>query len=146
MAGPLIGVSSSGKSIALQDLPDSAFRFLAGAPSDQDFGVIAAYSKVPWIYRAVETRAQSIGRMPATIMRGKETIWTTDEPTKFPARCEWFMGLPSLIGRTERALCIDGSAYWLKQRNRVRTLGFQWLLPKSITPEYDVEKGLTGLT
>jgi HK97 family phage portal protein len=144
MAGPLVGVSVAGKSIALQDLPDSAFRFLAGTPTDQAFGVIDAYARVPWIYRAVETRSQSLGRMPAQIMRGKTVVWTTDEPTKFPKGYDWFMSLPSLIGRTERALCIDGRAYWFKQRNSVKTLGFQWLLPRSITPKYDTEAGLIG--
>jgi HK97 family phage portal protein len=144
MAGPLVAVSSAGKSIALQDLPDSAWRYLAGKGADQDGSVSDVYAKVPWVYRGVNIRAQSISKTPIAILKGDTELWSTDADAPPPKGFEWFAKLPALIDRVERSLCLDGAAYLFKNRNRVKVLGLQYMLPKSVTPKFDPTAGLVS--
>jgi hypothetical protein len=133
------------KSIALQDLPESAWRSIVGSPLDESLSPAEVFTRVPWIYRACVLRAHTLANIPCAVLRGTTEIWSSeDSEQKPPKQLAWLEDLYDLLYRSEMALCLDARAYWLRKRNTVRTLGFQWLLPASVTPQYDKEQGLIG--
>ncbi len=91
---------------------------------------------VPWVYRCVTLRAQAIGALPFTIQGKGGGV------ASFPLADI----LPPLLYVTEAALCLYGSAYWYRERNRVRLLNLRFLHPGTITPKYDQKLGLVGFT
>src|SRR4051812_39259420 len=98
MAGPIVAVSSSGKSIALQDLPDSAWRYLSGNPQSEAGSVIDV-AKVPWVYRGLNIRAQGISKTPMAMLKGDTELWSTEQDAPPPKGYEYFSKLPALIER-----------------------------------------------
>lgn len=143
MPSGLIQVSNSNKSIALNDLPDSAWRFLSGQPESGD-SVLDAL-RVPWVYRSINLRAQSISKCPIALMRGSAEFWTTeDDKPLTDKKLVWIKKLPRLIDQTERSLCLWGAAYWLKETNPYGFIGYRWLHTPSITPVYSESDGLVG--
>jgi hypothetical protein len=108
MAGPpLVTVSPSGKSIALQDLPESAWRYLAGRAGAEDGSVTDVYAKVPWIYRAVNIRAQMISQAPMAILKGDTELWSTEDDNLPPKGYEW-LGRAASAHRSHRAIPVSG--------------------------------------
>lgn len=133
------------KTVNVNDLPESAWRYVLGRGiGEGETSPEAMYQSVPWVYRAVSLRAQAIADMPWAVMRGKTEVVTSDDMETTPPGLEWLGSLSSLLQRVEIALCLTGSAYLLRERNRVRTLGYRWLLPSSIQPVYDTDAGLVG--
>lgn len=95
------------------------------------------YSAVPWVRRCVDLRAGAVEAMPFVVLRGGEEVWPF--PTFYPQT------ISALLGLTERALCLHGSAYWLKVQNRRGgLLGLRWLAPQTIRLVTDPACGLTG--
>jgi len=90
----------------------------------------AAYQSVAWVRRCVDLRANAIAAMPFEVDGGN--AGTLVEV------------LPRLLLLTEVALCIYGSAYWLREKRGHILLGLRWLAPQSISPVFDTQRGLTG--
>ena len=61
------------------------------------------YSAVPTVYRCVQLRANAVSRVPRYIMRN-------EKPIEYPL--EYMM--PQLLWKTEAALCLYASSYWLR--------------------------------
>lgn len=93
----------------------------------------SAYATVPWVYRCVRLRANSLSVVPWALRKGKTAV---EYPLDYM--------LPRLLWLTEAALCVYGAAYWLRLRNRAGVEGYRWLLPTSIKLITDDDKGLTG--
>lgn len=98
------------------------------------------YRAVPWLYRAVEMRANDVADMPFNIYRGDEVVETSENwENKLgvmpdPYRLLWLV---------EAALCF-GPAYVWRERNRVKTTALRYVAASTITPELDAVLGLTG--
>jgi HK97 family phage portal protein len=125
----------STRSVSLNALPPEAWTQLFG-PSDQTGDVAALFASVPFMYRAVQMRAQAMSALPFAIMKGDK-----DQDID---KLGYMRGFVQLLYRIEQSLCLYGSAYVLPQQNRVKTLGFRWLSPATITPQFDKNRGLTG--
>jgi len=84
---------------------DQFFEYLQGLSDEPD--IEAVYQTVAWCYRCVNLRANALGAIPYTILRGENET-------------EWPIPLHDLWWVTESALCLFGAAYWLKRANRSR--------------------------
>jgi HK97 family phage portal protein len=151
VAGPFVSVAPTAKSVALQDLPESAWRTLVGSPLDESISPAEVFRRVPWIYRGVVLRASTLANVPCSILKNNKEVWSSEEAKRGqqdaaqpPRDVPWMSHIFDLLYKTELGLCTDAAAYWFRQRNRTRTVGMQWLLPRSITPKFDPDKGLTG--
>jgi HK97 family phage portal protein len=89
-----------------------------------------AYNSVPLIFRAVLLRSNAVAGAPYRIMKGEsETDWPFET------------NLRQLIWKTEAALLLSGSAFWLKRANSMRVRDLQWLNPFHMTVQYDKSTG-----
>ncbi len=92
-----------------------------------------AYNAVAWVRRCIEIRCNALAAIPVAIYSGdtdKEYDW------------EYADLLPRILWMTEAALQLYGAAYWLREANLVKDLGYRWLAPDTIKPHYNAETGL----
>ena len=108
---------------------DQFFEYLQGLSDEPD--IEAVYQTVAWCYRCVNLRANALGAIPYTILRGENET-------------EWPIPLHDLWWVTESALCLFGAAYWLKRANRMRLVELQWLNPLTMRVKKDARKGIVG--
>ncbi len=133
------------KGVPLNALPEEAWQYLVGSPDSVTTGItgIAAYQRVPWIYRATRLRSGKMAALPFTLTRNDD-----DTDLSLLPEYQALMGkLRMLIQRNEAALCIYGAAYNVLETNRFgMRRSLRWLLPPSIQPVIDPEHGLTAFT
>lgn len=129
------------KSILLEQYPDDAWDWLSGRPTNE---VEADYFKfIPTLFRAVQLRSQAVSSMPFQIVKGNG-----EEP--FDSSDDWqnkvgFLPNPFvLLQLVEAALCLSGRAYLFKVRSQAMPKELRYILPASVTPKIDAERGLTG--
>lgn len=113
--------------------------------SEGSYTAVQVYQSVPWIYRAVQMRAQAMSDIPWIILRGKAEIATSEESI-YPDDLPWLSHFKMLIGRVEMSLCMWGAAYWHQEKNRLVTLHYRSMLPPTIIPKYDKDAGVVGFT
>lgn len=129
------------KSIPLSQLPAEAWTYLSGGESAN--ALREAYQQVPWLFRGVELRAQSVASLPFGIFRGEEEI----DSSKDWQNAVKFLDDPySLLYQIEASLTLKNRAYLFRSRNHARTLDMRYLLPTSVTPIIDSQMGLVGFT
>ena len=128
------------KNIPIEAFPAQYWRFLEGKSDENGtLSVAKAYKSVPVLHRAIDIRAKAISSLPYLLMRGEEDVSTQPDVELFMRK------LRPLLMSVEMNLCIYGSAYLLIERNKYGLNGkLRSLLPLSIKPVYDVNKGLTG--
>ena len=81
----------------------------------------SAYAMAPYIYRAVNIRANALSSVPFRLMRrGNEVEWP------------WATDLQALIQQTERSLLITGGAYWVRQVQGRVLRGFDYVNPTTV--------------
>ncbi len=91
---------------------------------------INSYNLVPLVFRAVNLRCNSLASTPIKIMRGDtEKDWPFDT------------NLMQLIWKTEAALLLSGSAFWLKRANKVMVKDLQWLNPFAMEVKRNKDTG-----
>lgn len=120
------------KSVPLEALPESAWRYVTGGSSgDGELAPATAVQVVPILYRALNMRANAIASMPWALTRGKaggQDVTESDE----------YRGITRRMGRrlrlTSQSLDVYGRAYWVKEANQFgRNLTPRWLMPTSLT-------------
>lgn len=130
------------KSVPLDQLPESAWRFIAGGPEGTgDWTPAKAYQIVPILYRAVEMRANAVASMPFALHRGNSETDLSEDPAY-----EWLTReLKRRLWLTSAAMDVYGRGYWAVERNRYgQNLVLRWLLPTSVTPVMSEADGLVG--
>jgi len=131
------------KAVAIDELPPEAWTFFSGGQDVDPIRQLKEYWKtVPWLWRAVQLRAQALSALPFAIVgRGGEDVDTSADYSNVLG----FLPDPvSLLYLIEAALTLLGRAYLFREKNRVRTLDLRYLLPTSVTPEMNEQTGLTG--
>jgi HK97 family phage portal protein len=95
------------------------------------------YRRVPAVYRCVSARAHAVSRVPFDVKRaGRATLKADrDEVTRWIKRH---------LYQIEASLCLDGGAYLMPERNKVKLLGLRWLRFDTVTPLLDSQAGLAG--
>lgn len=96
-----------------------------------------AYDAVPWVYRCVQLRAQSVSSIPFAIT----------DATGQPAAWPWASDLPDLLARLCASLDLYGGGYVFKAMNRARVLrALAFVAFNTVTIHYDpaVEGGIAG--
>ena len=131
------------KSIPFDALPPDAWKQLLGtsyASEGDARDVIGLYEQVPWLYRAVELRADAVASMPIKWTRAGSDDELADEP-RFDFHANW----SNILNIIEGWLTLYGHAYLFKGVNgagKVKEL--RPLHPDTIMPKIDAAKGLTG--
>ena len=132
------------RSIPLQALPESAWQFLTGGPSESldglDFSPLDLFARVPWLYRAVDLRAKAVSSVPYALYKGKSKTDLVDSP----AYESILHGMKQRLYLTEAALCLYGKSYWVTDTNRWGlNITPRWIVPTTMTEEYN-DDGLKG--
>jgi hypothetical protein len=131
------------KSIALEQYPDSAWKWLSGKPDSADETSPKRYFRaVPWLYRGVTLRADAVASMPFSILRGETEVDTSDD---YQNKVGFLPNPQALLWLVEAALTLEPQAYVFsdnvgKLRKRLR-----YILPDSVTPQIDPVAGVTSL-
>lgn len=105
-----------------------------GNKSSGDLNEIAAYDKVSWVRRCVDLRANALSSIPTRITRqgGQDEV-------------EWpgADSLPTMLWLASASLQVYGASYFVRSKNAFGIeKGYRWLVPTTITPKTDAEKGL----
>lgn len=132
----LVVARDSIRAISLNQLPPEAWTSITGGGDRESGDVAKLFERVPWVYRAVQMRAQSLSALPFAVLKG-DTEQDID-------KIGFLRGFVQLLYRIEQSLLLYGAAYVLPERNRVVTRGLRWLSPLTIKPIFDKDKGLTG--
>lgn len=129
------------KSIPLSQLPAEAWTYLSGGESAN--ALREAYQQVPWLFRGVELRAQSVASLPFVVLRGNDEI---DSSKDWQNEVGFLADPYALLYQIEASLTLKNRAYLFREYNRMRTLNVRYLLPTSVTPLLDPLRGLRGFT
>lgn len=131
------------KAVAIDELPPEAWTFYSGGQDTTPLQRLKEYWRaVPWLFRAVQLRAQALSALPFAIVNRAGT--DVDTSADYGNVLGFLPDPVSLLYLVEAALTLLGRAYLFREKNRVRTLGLRYLLPTSITPKMNEETGLTG--
>lgn len=127
------------KAIPLNQLPPEAWDVAGG--NESETAATKLYSLQGWLYRCVQIRANTMAGLPWAMVRGESDLWTSDEdaPQQYTALDKFDL----MLWLTEAALTLTGEAFWLKERNTVRTVGLRWLAPSTMVPQWSAD-GLVG--
>lgn len=131
------------KGVSLRNLPQGAWRTVYGKGPTS--GIIKLYESIPWLYRAVNLRAAAISNMPYSfVLPHGDEVTENELPQPQRAIIEQ-MQLPTMLDQAEGWLSLYGAAYYLIIRSVANTvLGLRPMLPSSITPIINEQKGLVG--
>lgn len=105
-----------------------------GNKEGSDLDEVAAYDKVAWVRRCVDLRANALSSIPIRITRQGGTD-----------KVDWPFAdsLPVLLWLASASLQVYGASYWVRSKNAFGIeKGYRWLVPTTITPKTDAEKGL----
>jgi len=130
------------KGVPISAMPEEAWTYLAGHGADTDRRVLEYYQSVPWLYRGVNLRMETIKALPYRIRAGDDMVAL--EEFDLAGRLGFRVNLRALLAQWEGHLTLFGAAYADRQRNRVRATGLRVLHPLTIRPVTNAEQGLTG--
>jgi len=122
----------STKGVSLDDLPDSAWTWYT-PHEDSETSPRTYYEAVPWLWRGVQLRAQSLSQLPFALVRGGEDF---DSSATWENKVGFLPNPVRLLWMCEASLCLAGAAYWARnagaKTGQVKEL--QYMLASSITP------------
>ena len=99
-----------------------------------------AYQTVPWLYRAVQYRANSVARFPFGFYRGGERIEEKSQDAVLIAKWQ-----KRVLMYAELSRLLYGAAYFLKESNRFGLNTTPRYIPYHyVMPETNITTGLTG--
>lgn len=127
------------KSIPLSALPAEAWTYVTGGDASGDLR--DAYKQVPWLFRGVELRSQSVASLPFGIFDGDKEI---DSSKDWQNAVKFLADPQSLLYQLEASLTLKNRAYLFRSRNLTRTLDVRYLAPPTVTPVIDPTFGLVG--
>jgi len=126
------------KSIPLQSLPPEAWRSIVGGTGGGPERSTERYADVPYLYRAIQARCAALSDLPYAWERADEEL--EGEPT-FPFE----LNLRALLWQIELHLLLFGAAYVMPEKNPFGVVKeLATLYPPTVTPQFDIENGLTG--
>jgi phage portal protein BeeE len=115
--------------------------FLAGEPVGDNATTQTYYRRAPWLFRGIQLRANAVSAMPFRIMRGGTEV---DNSETWQNKVGFLPDPARLLWLTEAALCLWGTAYYWRDRNRAKALGLRYIVPSTIEPQLDDARGLIG--
>lgn len=127
-----------GKSINPWDVDDpTGWTPLGG--NDHDTTEAFFFRNVPWLYRAVQDRANNVGKMPFLIKNGEEEI---DSSASYTDKIECMPSPSTLFKKIEMSLTMENRAYIKKEMNSTGYVkGLKYFVPTSITEIYWPDSG-----
>ena len=131
------------KGIPLHALPEEAWQTI-GSASGGSVDVLKFYKNVPWLYRAVNLRADAVRRLPYMIIDGDEG--TPLDEYALGKRLGFPCNVREVLGRWAGHMALFGAAYLhkAKHENSGKLARLQVLQPTSVRPMFDSDTGLLG--
>jgi HK97 family phage portal protein len=144
LANPYSVVTPAAKGVRLSELPPEAWQYLRGGSGAGDLAKF--HRAVPWLFRGVDLRADAVADMPFVVLRGRGQDAQEVDNSKDWQNAVGFLPHPrDLLWLVEAALVVWGYCYLEQGRNVARRLReLRYLLPTTVQPEIDPERGLTG--
>ncbi len=140
---PQLRLMDGTKSILLEALPESAWRYVTGNPSGSpDFNPESAWRLVPTLFRAIDMRSGAVSSMAWGLFRpGDKKNNLKDDPAFKGFR----RGLKRRLWQTSAAMDVFGAGYWALERNMMGgNLTPRYLYPPTIKTKSNASEGLTG--
>jgi len=135
------------KSVPLSQLPEEAWKVIAGEDVDEG-SIKTLYETVAVLRRGVNIRANSLVQIPWYVRdAGDEPIFSHSEHEELPDEFVWLENLPMLLWLAEASLSLVGKGFWYAQtppRRATQIQEMRWLMPSTVTPLWDGERGLTA--
>ena len=124
----------------INNLPEEAWEYLRG--EGQDSGLKELQKKVPWLYRGMNIRANSVASIPFSIYKG-EAEWDTSED--WQNKIDILPDPWKLLRKLEMAMVLFNYGYLHQPSNKY---GFakelRYLMPTTIKPDITEQEGLVG--
>lgn len=128
------------KAFELGSNPEAAWTILGGAGSDSQHAA-AYFHAVPWLYRAVEIRAEAVASMPFAIYRGNGQA-EYDTSVDYKNKVGFFPGPRALLWLVEACLTLEPQAYLFSDNVGSARKKLRYILPNGVTPHIDPVAGL----
>ena len=128
------------KKTNINNLPEEAWEYLRGDGPDSELRKLQ--KAVPWLYAAVETRANALAAVPFSIYRGTEEI---DRVEEWENKIGVLPDPKLLLRKIEQSLVSFGRSYLFQPVNK---FGFKkelrYIQPTTIKPVFSEETGLVS--
>jgi len=126
---------------SINNLPEEAWTYLRG--EGEDSGLKELQKKVPWLYRGMLMRANSVANVPFAILDKNNNEYDTSDD--WENKLEIFPDPWYLLRKTEMAMTLFNYGYLMQSKNKY---GFakelRYLMPLTMKPLINEEIGLTG--
>jgi len=122
-------LTDGAKSIDLPQYPDSAWKFITGAPEAIEYDL---YSKVAPVFRALNLYANVCANLPFALTKNGEDYDTSDD---WQNKVGFLANPRDLFRRWYMSIAMTNSAYgFMEGKGRVIKTDLRYLVPTSITP------------
>jgi HK97 family phage portal protein len=132
----LLGTSS--KAINLEDMPEEAWRYLAGG-DQKTADRKKAFREIPWVSRGVHLRGNGVASLPFVIKRGDNLV---DNSEEYQNAVGFFKAPRRLLNQVEQSLTLFNRAYAFRKALLNRTIELRYMVPNTITPKINQITGL----
>ena len=140
MAGVMTARVDGNMKVRLEDLPPEAWTIISGAGAGDFAELKELFQVVPWLQRGVAVRASAMAALPWVLLNeADEEVETSSDYQNATGLWEDPSGD---LWKGEAALCLWNAAYFLK----LKRAGLRYLVPSTITPKTNNDKGLVGFT
>lgn len=134
-------IGGMGKSIALDNYPESAWQVIGDPQTTSDLKDI--YKRVAWLSRGIKIRASVLSRVPFAIISKNGDDY--DNSDTWNNKLGYMQNPRRLLYVIEESLCLMNRAYLIKELNTAKVVkNLKYTVPTTMKDIIDPVKGLTG--
>lgn len=123
----------------INSLPPEAWRYLSGAQED-DKGLKKLQKTVPWLYRGLQIRMNSVASVPFAIMDGENVYDSSDN---WQNKLGWLPNPRRVFMLAEGGLTLFGKSYFFQKPNMLNEpMELRYWFPMSVREKITQENGL----
>jgi len=109
---------------------------------DRLSGIDLFVARVPWLYRGIMARANSVGSMPWFVVKGEQDY---DDFSAYENKLKWLPSPRRLFAQLEQSLTVTGRAYAFLETNKYGYISkVQYCNPYTVTEVYEQDGSIKG--